>query len=279
MNEDITFIVERALKEDIGNGDVTTEAIYSGNERTHGRFIAKEQGVIAGLELTEYIFSQLTDDINLGLKFSDGDIVDKGDIVAEIEGPSGRILTGERTALNFMQRMSGIASKTRKYVDAVSHTSAKILDTRKTVPGHRYLDKWAVRLGGGQNHRMRLDDRFLIKENHITVAGSVSNAIQACLDFKARRFIEADLEIEVQDLKQLDEVLDYGGVKYIMLDNMTSDDMKKAVEKVDGRVLLEASGNVTLHTVRNIAETGVDFISVGALTHSVEALDISLIFD
>jgi nicotinate-nucleotide pyrophosphorylase (carboxylating) len=279
MNEDITFIVERALKEDVGNGDITTEAIYSGNERAHGRFIAKQHGVIAGLELTEYIFSQLTDDIKLSLKFNDGDAVDKGDIVAEIDGPSGRILTGERTTLNFMQRMSGIASKTRLYVDAVGHTSAKILDTRKTVPGHRYLDKWAVRLGGGQNHRMRLDDRFLIKENHITVAGSVSNAIQACLDFKARRLIKADIEIEVQDLIQLDEVLDYGGVEYIMLDNMTTDDMKKAVEKVDRSVLLEASGNVTLHTVKNIAETGVDFISVGALTHSVEALDISLIFD
>ncbi|HKJ45928.1 MAG TPA: carboxylating nicotinate-nucleotide diphosphorylase [Balneolales bacterium] len=279
MNEEITFIVERALKEDIGNGDITTEAIYSGNERAHGRFIAKQQGVIAGLELVEYIFSQLTDDIKLSLIFNDGDAVDKGDVIAEIEGSSGRILTGERTALNFMQRMSGIASKTRMYVDAVSHTSAKILDTRKTVPGHRYLDKWAVRLGGGQNHRMRLDDRFLIKENHITVAGSVSNAIQACLDFKARRLIKADIEIEVQDLKQLDEVLDYGGVKYILLDNMTTDDMKKAVEKVDGSVLLEASGNVTLQTVTSIAETGVDFISVGALTHSVEALDISLIFD
>jgi len=278
MNKEVRYIVKRALVEDIGKGDITTEAVYSGSERAKGIFIAKQDGVVAGLALAKFIFAELSDEIRFESSVLDGEKVKKGTEMATIEGPAGKILTGERTALNFMQRMSGIATETDKYVSLVNHTSAKILDTRKTVPGHRYLDKWAVRLGGGANHRMRLDDRFLIKENHITVAGAIPKAIQSCLDYKSQQKLDAEIEIEVQNLDQLDEVLALNGVTYVLLDNMSTDRMKKAVQKAQGKVLLEASGNVNLATVKEIAETGVDFISVGALTHSVTAMDISLIF-
>lgn len=278
MNNEVEFIVKRALEEDIGKGDITTEAVYHGNEKAEGLFLAKQDGVIAGMELLSYIFALLGDDIKFVKAVRDGEKVKKSTVLANIEGPAGKILTGERTALNFLQRMSGIATETDKYVSLIKHTSAKILDTRKTVPGHRYLDKWAVRLGGGVNHRMRLDDRFLIKENHISVAGSVGKAIEACIDYKTEESLNADIEIEVQNLEQLKEVLAFDEVKYVLLDNMSVDEMKQAVTITKGVKLLEASGNVNLSTVREIAETGVDYISVGALTHSVKAMDISLIF-
>ena len=274
----VEHIVALALREDIGRGDITTKAIYSGKEYAEAEFLAKQDGIVAGLELAAFIFAQLDDRIVFETHLVDGDRVKRGQLLASAKGPANVLLTGERTVLNFMQRMSGVATKTRSFVDAIAHTSTKILDTRKTVPGHRYLDKWAVRLGGGTNHRFRLDDRFLIKENHIAVAGGIPKAIQQCKELTIRDGIDAKIEIEVTSIAEYDQVQRAGGVHYIMLDNMSLTDMERCVGSNKGGFLLEASGNVTLDTVSDIAESGVDFISSGALTHSVNAMDISLLF-
>lgn len=276
----IDYLISLSLKEDIGDGDITTEAIYTGREHATAEFLAKEDGVAAGIEFLRYFFEQLDEDLVYTHNVDDGDEIHRGQLIATVEGAANVILTGERTALNFLQRMCGVATKTRKLVEAISHTETRILDTRKTVPGHRVLDKWAVELGGGTNHRMRLDDRFLIKENHISVAGGIARAIQACDKFREDNDLDAAIEIEVKNLDEVHEVLAYGEkeVSYVMLDNMSNDDMREAVSLIRGRFKTEASGNVTLKRAASIAETGVDFISVGAITHSVPALDISLLF-
>lgn len=278
MTAELPYLIELALSEDIGRGDITTDAIYSGLERATAEFIAKDDGVIAGLELAQTIYEMVDADITFSTEIKDGDWVRRGQLIASAAGFSNKLLTSERVILNFMQRMSGIATKTRAYADAIAHTKAKVLDTRKTVPGHRYTDKWAVRIGGGQNHRMRLDDRFLIKENHIAVAGSIPKAIRAVLGFKKKHALDAEIEIEVKNLGEVNQVLSVEGVDHIMLDNMNLLNLEKAVALIAGRAKVEASGNVTLVTIADIAETGVDFISSGALTHSVKALDISLLF-
>lgn len=277
--EDVEKLINLALREDLGNGDITTQAIFEHDKVVTGKFIAKQVGVIAGIELTSFIFHTLDKDINLESNFNDGDSINAGETIATVNGPANSLLTGERTALNFMQRMSGIATKTRRFVDAVAHTSTQILDTRKTIPGHRYLDKLAVKSGGGRNHRARLDDMFLIKENHITAAGGIPQAIDACNHYAKKLNLKAEIEVEVKNMEEVEQVLEHGKVGYILLDNMSIRDLKNAVSKINRRFLTEASGNVNLNTVGKISETGVDFISVGALTHSVEALDISLIFD
>lgn len=276
----IDYLISLSLKEDIGDGDITTEAIYTGREHATAEFLAKEDGVAAGIEFLRYFFEQLDEDLVYTHNIDDGEEIHRGQLIATVEGAANVILTGERTALNFLQRMCGVATKTRKLVEAISHTETRILDTRKTVPGHRVLDKWAVELGGGTNHRMRLDDRFLIKENHISVAGGIARAIQACDKFREDNDLDAAIEIEVKNLDEVHEVLAYGEkeVSYVMLDNMSNDDMREAVSLIRGRFKTEASGNVTLKRAASIAETGVDFISVGAITHSVPALDISLLF-
>ncbi len=280
MNPAIEKLLDLAILEDAGSGDVTTEAVYSGSEKSTGLFLAKEDGIIAGSELAGHIFKKIDNSLIYEPLISDGSEVKKGDEIARVSGSSGSILTGERIALNFMQRMSGVATVTRKFVDKVSHTKCRILDTRKTIPGHRYTDKWAVRLGGGYNHRYCLDDMYLIKENHIVVAGGIAEALDACIQHKTQNEHEGhQVEIEVQNLDQINEVLDHGGADIIMLDNMDNETMKQAVALCGGQVQLEASGNMSLERVKNVAETGVDFISVGALTHSVMAMDISLLFD
>jgi nicotinate-nucleotide pyrophosphorylase (carboxylating) len=279
MEKEVEWIVALALKEDIGDGDITTEAIYRGTEYAEAEIIAKEDGIIAGVDLAAYIYSRLDDSIKFEPNVRDGQVIRRGQLVGVAKGPANILLTGERTVLNFMQRMSGIATKTHAYVKALEGTKAQILDTRKTVPGHRYLDKLAVRLGGGTNHRMRLDDRFLIKENHISVAGSVSKAIDSCIRFReAKNLKGVKIEVEVRNLDELSNVIHHGGVDYVMFDNMDILDMQTGVKMVGGRFLIEASGNVTLETVRDIAETGVDYISCGALTHTVKALDLSMLF-
>jgi nicotinate-nucleotide pyrophosphorylase (carboxylating) len=271
----IESIIRRALDEDIGSGDITTECTVPAGVVLKGRFLAKTDGVIAGLELSHRIFSILNSGLNLRFSFSDADLIHKGDCIGTIQGSGRTILTAERVVLNFMQRMSGIATLTRHFVDAVKHTSAVILDTRKTAPGLRVIDKWAVRLGGGQNHRTGLYDMALIKENHITAAGSLSRAVSAVRDrYKTSRKIE----VEVRNLIELREALELP-VDMIMLDNFSLEELREAVNICAGKIPLEASGNVNLDTVTAISETGVDFISVGMLTHSVEALDISLIID
>ncbi|MEX1123324.1 MAG: carboxylating nicotinate-nucleotide diphosphorylase [Balneolales bacterium] len=277
--EDVEKLITLALSEDIGSGDITTRAIFEQDKMAAGKFISRQDGIIAGLDLAASIFQRLDSNISFDTRLRDGEVTKKGETLAVVNGPANSILTGERTVLNFMQRMSGVATKTRSFVDTIAHTSANILDTRKTLPGHRYLDKLAVRLGGGRNHRARLDDMFLIKENHITAAGGIVQAIEACNRYANLHEIDAEIEIEVKNKQEIAKVIEHGKVHFILLDNMSIADLKDAVNRIKNRFLTEASGNVNLETVAGIAETGVDFISVGALTHSVSALDISLIFD
>lgn len=271
-DEQISAIVQRALAEDVGSGDITSQWILPPEMGVHGHFLAKAQGVLAGLEVVRQVFRQVDERIAFQSRIKDGEAISKGDIVATVEGPAASILTAERTALNFLQRMSGIATLTRHYVEAVAGTRAVILDTRKTVPGLRLLDKWAVLLGGGQNHRLGLYDMVLIKDNHIAAAGGITQAVERV---RQRNQQGLPVEVEVKSLAELEEALALN-VDRIMLDNMDLDEMRRAVEITAGRAPLEASGNVTLQSVAAIAATGVAYISVGALTHSVKALDISL---
>lgn len=277
-SKQVSDLIKLALLEDVRSGDITTDAIYSGNEFASAEFVAKQDGILAGLEIVAEVAALVDTRIMISPLLHDGSRVSPGDIIAQISGPANSLLTAERTMLNFLQRMSGIASRVREFADAVKHTSAVILDTRKTLPGHRITDKMAVVTGGGQNHRFGLYDRYLIKENHITVAGGISKAISACITHRTRHNSSAEIEIEVNTLEQLREVLQYPEVTYIMLDNMSPEMMRKAVSVNNGLKKLEASGNVGLYNVAEIAETGVDFISIGSVTHSVSALDISLMF-
>ncbi len=270
-DDEIRAIVERALAEDIGPGDVTSVPIIPAGAHLYGEFLAKEAGVLAGMDVVREVFRQVDPAIALTPRLQDGDSFAVGDILATVSGDGPGILIGERVALNFLQRMSGIATMTRRYVQAAAGTRARILDTRKTLPGLRVLDKLAVRLGGGTNHRIGLYDMVLIKDNHIEAAGSITAAVERV----RAAGITLPIEVEIDDLSQLDEAL-AAHVDRIMLDNMDSETMRIAVERTAGRVELEASGNVTLTRVAEIAATGVDYISVGAITHSVKALDISL---
>ena len=265
-------IITRALAEDIGSGDITSDWTIPPDLHLKGDLVAKQVGVIAGLEVAALAFAAVDPCVQFTPLASDGDRVTRGTVVARVVGPARSILTAERTALNFLQRMSGIATDTRRFVDAVAGTRAVILDTRKTCPGLRLLDKWAVRLGGGQNHRTGLYDMVLIKDNHIAAAGGITQAVRKARERVPRGIL---IEVEVKSLAELDEALALG-VDRIMLDNMSLDDIREAVRRTQGRVKLEVSGGVTLSTVTKIAATGVDYISVGALTHSPQALDISL---
>jgi len=271
----IREIIRRALDEDIQTGDVTTQAVIPDEVFGKGKFLVKANGVIAGLNIAEQVFKIVDDKIVYKVLICDGEKVNVDDIVAEVEGNASSILTAERTALNFLQRMSGIATLTNTFVEKIKHTKAKILDTRKTVPGLRLLDKEAVRLGGGKNHRIGLFDMFLIKDNHIEIAGSITKAIDACRKFQQKKNSELKIEVETKNIKEVKEALNCG-VDIIMLDNMSVPAMKRAVGLVAGRALLEASGNVNLQRISEIAAAGVDLISVGELTHSVRAADISL---
>jgi nicotinate-nucleotide pyrophosphorylase (carboxylating) len=268
-------IVRKALEEDMGDGDVTTHRIVPPERRGFGRFIAKEKGVIAGLQVTEVTFLILDDQARFETRINEGERVEPGKIIAMVEGNGRALLSAERVALNFLQRMSGIASLTRQFVDAVKGTSAVILDTRKTAPGLRAFDKWAVLLGGGQNHRFGLFDMVLIKDNHIHIAGGITEAVSrvrtgAGGDFK--------IEVEVRDMEELKEALELK-VDRILLDNMNTEELARSVEITHGCVPLEASGNVNLDNVAAIAATGVDYISIGRLTHSAKALDISFLME
>lgn len=276
LQADIDRIILAALAEDIGDGDVTTENTIPEDARLTGRFLAKETGVVAGVQVAWRTFALLDPRVELLVLIGDGLCVERGQVIAQVAGPGRAILTGERVALNFLQRMSGIATATRRYVDAVQGTHAVILDTRKTVPGLRLLDKWAVRLGGGRNHRIGLYDMALIKDNHIAAVGSITEAVRRVRAGMARSAgPQRQIEVEVTDLEQLAEALEIGADR-ILLDNMSPDLMREAVQLTGGRIPLEASGGISMARVREVAETGVDFISIGALTHSVAALDISL---
>jgi nicotinate-nucleotide pyrophosphorylase (carboxylating) len=271
--ENLCNIIHRALEEDIGSGDITTLSTIPPHTQLNGTFIAKESGVIAGLEAVRETFHYLDPKIQFHQKIKDGKQVSKRTVLATVRGSGRILLTAERTALNFLQRMSGIATMTRAYVDAVQGTDTLILDTRKTSPGNRLLDKEAVFLGGGANHRFGLFDMVLIKDNHIDAAGGITQAVTRIW---AADTMKRQIEVEVKNVKELQEAVSLK-VDRIMLDNMSIKEMREAVRFTAGRVPLEASGNVTLKNVAAVAATGVDMISIGALTHSVRALDISFL--
>ncbi|MGE5313833.1 MAG: carboxylating nicotinate-nucleotide diphosphorylase [Acidobacteriota bacterium] len=272
----IVRLVELALMEDVGFGDVTSESTIPESQHSHATLLCKETGVLSGIDIAQLVFKLVDESIVMKPLLADTSLIRKGVTIAEIDGPTRGILLGERLALNFMQRMSGIASLTHMYVHAVAGTKAKITDTRKTVPGLRVLDKKAVRDGGGVNHRFGLDQMVLIKDNHVAAAGGIRKAIEACKRYLSAHSVSVPIEVETTSLAQVKEALACGGIDRIMLDNYELEAMKEAVEVIAGAVEVEASGGITLQTIRAVAETGVDFISVGALTHSPKALDISL---
>jgi nicotinate-nucleotide pyrophosphorylase (carboxylating) len=270
---EIQRCIKRALEEDIGTGDVTTDTIVPEDASLRGRIVAKQDGVVAGLSVAQHVMLALNERVRFKNNTADGSRITRGTVLVDFEGPARALLTGERTALNFLGRMSGIATLTRKFVDAVAGTNAIILDTRKTAPGLRITDKLAVRLGGGQNHRTGLFDMVLIKDNHIDFAGSITAAVERVRASGSR----LEIEVETRTLENVREALALG-VQRILLDNMSVETMREAVRICDARAKLEASGNVTLDNVVEVAGTGVDYISVGALTHSPKVFDVSLEF-
>lgn len=271
----IDHIINNALSEDVGTGDITTLSTISKDTIIKGNFIAKEQGILCGINIVKRVFSILDKNIIIDNALEDGDTVEKGSIIATINGTAQSILTGERVALNFLQLLSGISTKTNNCVKTIEGTNAQICDTRKTTPGLRVLEKYAVKVGGGSNHRFNLSDGVLIKDNHIKAAGSITNAIN-----KARDYIPHTLkiEVEVENESMIIEAIK-AGADIIMLDNMNIDEMRKAVELINGRAIVEASGNMGEKDLLSVARTGVDLISIGALTHTIKALDISLKFN
>jgi len=270
--EIVDRIISNALDEDCGIGDLTTECIVPLDLIAQGEFLAKEDLVLAGWPVAVRVFQKICPAISAETAFVEGDLVQSGRVFGRVRGPVAKLLTGERVALNFLQRLSGIATQTRNYVNAVSGTKAVILDTRKTTPGLRILEKYAVRMGGGKNHRFGLYDGVLIKENHIIAGGGVREAIRRARD---RMDHLKRIEIEVTNLEELNQALG-AEADIILLDNMTVPQVKEAIDQVCGRALLEVSGGIRLENVRQYALTGIDFISVGALTHSSKAVDISL---
>ncbi|MBR6545717.1 MAG: carboxylating nicotinate-nucleotide diphosphorylase [Clostridia bacterium] len=274
FSEDVTRLLRDALREDIGTGDITTLSVIDSDRQGYGRYIAKEDGVLCGMDVVEAVFRMLDPSVVLTRHMEDGASFARGDVLAEVRGNAVSILSGERVGLNLLQHLSGVATRTREAVDTVAGTSAQIVDTRKTTPGMRVLEKYAVRVGGGSNHRFNLADGVLIKDNHIVAAGSITEAVRAA---KRRAPHTLKVEVETETMEQVDEAI-AAGADIIMLDNMDNETMRAAVERVAGRALTEASGNMGERDLRSVAETGVDLISIGALTHSVRALDISLKF-
>lgn len=267
-------IIVNALKEDINNVDITTDNLVDNDSRSKAYMISKEDGVIAGLKVAKRVFEILDGEIKITFNVNDGDKVTRGINICEIEGRTKTILKGERLALNILQRMSGIASTSKKYSEAVKAYPVRIVDTRKTTPGLRILEKYAVKIGGCHNHRYNLSDAVMIKDNHIKAAGGIKEAIKKIKD-KIPHTVK--VEVEVEDIYGLKEAIE-AGADIVMLDNMEQDEMNEAVKVADGKVLLEASGGITMDTIIDVAKTGVDVISIGALTHSVKAMDISLNF-
>lgn len=267
-------LVQIALTEDIGTGDITAESIFGENDRAVAEIIAKTGGIICGLPVAALVFREISPEVDVLPLVAEGSYVPAGTIIARMDGAAADILAGERTALNFLQRMSGVATLTKRYADAVAGTGATILDTRKTIPGWRLLDKYAVKTGGGNNHRFGLFDMAMIKDNHIAAAGGITQALKKCGESLAGT--HKRIEIETDTLDGVREALGCGGFHRIMFDNFTPELTVEAVQLVGGRYETESSGGITLENVRRYAETGVNFISIGALTHSAIALDISM---
>ncbi len=275
-SDNIRTFLDNAFREDVGDGDHSTLASIPESSKSHASLLMKDDGIIAGMEAASQIVQYYDPDLVMKLLVSDGDMVKYGDILFTLEGSARSLLTVERIILNCMQRMSGIATKTHHLNSLIKHTGAKLLDTRKTTPNFRIMEKWAVFIGGGVNHRFGLFDMIMLKDNHIDYAGGIEKAIAATHEYLEKTGRDLKIEIETRNLDEVKRVLAAGGVDRIMLDNMSIDDMTRAVEMVGGRVETEASGGITEETITLVAETGVDYISVGALTHSVRSLDMSL---
>ena len=276
MSPSSTDVIRRALAEDLGPGDITSECFIPADHRSSARIIAKENAILAGTEVAREVFRQVDPAIEIEIRKNDGEAIAPGNLILTATGPTRALLSAERTALNFLQRLSGIATLTRRFVDAVSGTKAVILDTRKTTPGLREFERLAVRAGGGVNHRFGLFDRVLAKDNHLSITGDAAG-LQRAIDEAKNRAPDILIEIEADTLDQVRLLCDLRGVDIILLDNMTNDQLREAVQiRGDKKILLEASGGVNLDTVAAIAATGIDQISVGALTHSARAIDLSM---
>ena len=269
------FIIS-SLKEDVGDGDHTSLATIPAGTTGKAKLLVKDNGILAGVELAAEIFHIVDPALKLNVLLKDGAEIKYGDIAFEVEGDAQSILKAERLVLNCMQHMSGIATKTNEIVDVLKGTNTKVLDTRKTTPGMRYLEKWAVRIGGGVNHRFGLYDMILIKDNHVDYAGGIQEAIEGAHSYIAEKHKKLAIEIEVRNLDEVEQVLQTGGIDRILLDNFNFSDLSDAVDMIEGRYITEASGGITIDNIREYAACGVDYISVGALTHSVKSLDLSL---
>lgn len=272
----IEEIIKNALREDVGPGDHSTLSCVPENAQGTAKLLVKDEGVLAGVELAEKIFHHFDPELKIDVKIKDGTWVKHGDIAFTVEGNSRSILTTERLVLNFMQRMSGIATKTQSIVKRIDGTNTKLLDTRKTTPGIRFMEKWAVKIGGGENHRFALYDMIMLKDNHVDYAGGISQAIERANNYIKANNLDLKIEIECRNEDELAQVLEVGNVDRIMLDNFTPERIKAVLPTIPEKYETEASGGITLETIRSYAETGVQYISVGALTHSAKSLDMSL---
>lgn len=268
-------LIDLAFAEDIGDGDHTTLCCIPDDATGKSHLLIKEDGILAGIEVAKRVFARFDSTLKVDVLIGDGAKVKKGDIAMVVSGKTRSLLQTERLMLNILQRMSGIATMTNKYVELLKGTNTRVLDTRKTTPGMRILEKQAVKIGGGVNHRIGLFDMILLKDNHVDFAGGIKNAIDRCHEYLSEKSLNLKIEIEVRNLDELQQVLDRGGVDRIMLDNFSIENTKKAVGMIAGRYEVESSGGITFETIRSYAECGVDFVSVGALTHSVKCLDMS----
>lgn len=276
FEKEVAYIIENAIREDVGDGDHSSLACIPENARGRAKLLVKDKGIIAGVNFAKRVFEYVDKRLRVEVKIEDGTPVSFGDVVLFVEGPSQSILKAERTLLNSMQRMSAVATKTRGFVELLKGTKTQILDTRKTTPGIRVLEKWAVQIGGGKNHRFALYDMIMLKDNHIDFAGGITKAIDMTKAYLAETGKDLQIMVEARDLTEVEEILQSEGIYRILLDNFDYEDTRKAVEMIGDKCLTESSGNINETTVRHYAECGVDYISCGALTHSVHNMDLSL---
>ena len=276
FEKEIELIIKNAIREDVGDGDHSSLACIPSDAIGKAKLLVKDKGILAGVKFAERVFSYIDKDLKLDLQMKDGERIKRGDVVFHVEGSSQSILKAERLVLNGMQRMSAIATKTAEFVQKLEGTKTKILDTRKTTPGIRALEKWAVKIGGGENHRFALYDMVMLKDNHIDFAGGITKAIDKTRAYLHRNNLDLKIIVEARNMNEIKEILKSDGVYRILIDNFNYDDTRKAVELINGKCLTESSGGITLETAKSYADCGVDFISSGALTHSVYNLDLSL---
>lgn len=276
FEKEIEIIITNALREDVGSGDHSSLACIPADAQGKAKLLVKEEGVVAGVDFSKRVFEAVDPDMKMEIFMDDGSRIKKGDIVFTVEGSSQSILKAERLVLNAMQRMSAVATKTRTFVDKLEGTKTKILDTRKTTPGIRALEKWAVKIGGGENHRFALYDMIMLKDNHIDFAGGIEIAISKTQKYLQEKNLDLKIIVEARNLKEIEQILEGGGIDRILLDNFSFDETRRAVEVIGDRYKTESSGGITLETARKYAECGVDYVSSGALTHSVSNLDLSL---